>query len=166
MGGIIKETPRAYRICAGVALADKKEEGMGEKARVDKFVKKFLNTWMNYDTKGLKGMIAEDKNAAHIGTDADEYMVGKKALLTRIESIRKTGVGMTTKVKRKQINIVGGNRAAHFALKFDTKIYKDGKLVKKINDVRTTGFLVKKGKEWKLAGSHVSLPVKGRAVKY
>lgn len=139
---------------------------MEEKKKVGAFVKKFLDTWMNYDTNGLKGMIAEEKNAAHIGTDADEYMVGKKALLARIETIRKTGVGMATKIKQKQINIVGGNRAAHFALKFDTKVYKNGKLVKKINDVRTTGFLVKKGKEWKLASSHVSLPVKGRAVKY
>ena len=139
---------------------------MSEKAKVEKFVKKFLNNWMNYDTKGLKGMVAEDRNAPHIGTDADEYIVGKKALLTRIESIRKTGVGMTTKVKSKQISLVGGNRAAHFALKFDTKVYKNGKLVKKINDVRTTGFLVKKGKDWKLAGSHVSLPVRGRVVKY
>jgi hypothetical protein len=86
---------------------------------------------MNYDTGGLEGMIAEDKNVPHIGTDADEYMVGKKALLTRIELVRKTGVGMTTKLKQKQINIVGSNRAAHFALKFDTKIYKNGKLVKK-----------------------------------
>ena len=139
---------------------------MTEKAKVDQFVKKFLNAWMNYDTTAIKSMVSEDKNAAHIGTDCDEYIVGKKALLTRIESIRKTGVGMTTKVKQKQINIVGGNRAAHFSLKFDTKVYKNGKLVKKINDVRTTGVLVKKGKEWKLAGSHVSLPVKGRAVKY
>jgi len=139
---------------------------MGEKAKVEKFVKEYLNTWMNYDAGALKCMVADDKNAAHIGTDADEYMVGRKALLTRIESISKTGVGMTTKVKQKQISIAGGSRAAHFALKFDTKIYKNGKLVKKIDDVRTTGFLVKKGKEWKLAGSHVSLPVKGRAVKY
>ncbi|MDD5568165.1 MAG: nuclear transport factor 2 family protein [Candidatus Omnitrophica bacterium] len=139
---------------------------MGEKAKVEKFVKEYLNTWMNYDAGALKRMVADDKNAAHIGTDVDEYMVGRQALLTRIESISKTGVGMTTKVRQKQISIAGGNRAAHFALKFDTKIYKNGKLVKKIDDVRTTGFLVKKGKEWKLAGSHVSLPVKGRAVKY
>ncbi|MDD5120825.1 MAG: nuclear transport factor 2 family protein [Candidatus Omnitrophica bacterium] len=139
---------------------------MGEKEKVERFVKEYLDTWLGYDTVGLKGMVADDKKAVHIGTDADEYIVGKKALLTRIESIRKTGVGMTTKVKSKQISLVGGNRAAHFALEFDTKIYKDGKLVKKINNVRTTGFLVKKGKEWKLAGSHVSLPVKGRAVKY
>jgi len=111
-------------------------------------------------------MVADDKQAVHIGTDVDEYIIGKKALLTRIESIRKTGVGMTTQMKSKQITIAGGNRAAHFALKFDTKIYKNGKLIKKINDVRTTGFLVKNGKEWKLAGSHVSLPVKGRAVNY
>ncbi|MFA6129996.1 MAG: nuclear transport factor 2 family protein [Candidatus Omnitrophota bacterium] len=139
---------------------------MGEKAKVEKFIKEYLNLWLNYDTNGLKGMIADDKKGVHIGTDVDEYMIGKKALLTRIESIRKTGAGMATKVKNKQISLVGGNRAAHFALKFDTKIYKNGKLIKKINDVRTTGFLVKKGKEWKLAGSHVSLPVKGRVVKY
>lgn len=139
---------------------------MGEKAKVEKFVQKYLNVWLGYDTNALRGMIADDKNAVHIGTDADEYMVGKRALLTRIESIRKTGAGMTTKIKSKQISLTGGNRAAHFALKFDTKIYKNGKLVKKVNDVRTTGFLVKKGKEWKLAGSHVSLPVKGRVVKY
>jgi len=139
---------------------------MSAKQEVVKFIKRYMDSWLTYDTKSLRGMIAEDKNAAHIGTDADEYMVGKKALLTRIESIRKTGVGMTTRLKQKQVSIVGGNRAAHFAVKFDTKIYKNGKLVKKIDNVRTTGFLVKKGKEWKLAGSHVSLPVKGRAVKY
>ena len=92
---------------------------MGARVEVDNFVKRFMDAWSNYDTKNLKGMVAEDKHAAHIGTDADEYMVGKKALLTRIESIRKTGVGMTTKVKQKQINIIGGNRAAHFALKFE-----------------------------------------------
>jgi hypothetical protein len=86
--------------------------------------------------------------------------------MSRFESISKTGVGMTTKVKQKQIAIAGNNRAAHFALKFDTKVYKNGKLVKNIDNVRTTGFLVKKGKEWKLAGSHVSLPVKSRAVEY
>ncbi|MDD5561999.1 MAG: nuclear transport factor 2 family protein [Candidatus Omnitrophica bacterium] len=139
---------------------------MGSKAEVENFVKKFMNTWSSYDTENLNRMLVEDRHAAHIGTDADEYMVGKKALLTRIESIRKTGIGMTTKVKQRQINIVGGNRAAHFALKFDTKIYKNGKLIKKLDNVRTTGFLVKKGKEWKLAGSHVSMPVKGQAVKY
>ncbi len=139
---------------------------MGEKAKVEKFVKDYLNVWLGYDTNGLRGMVADDKQAVHIGTDVDEYIIGKKALLTRIESIRKTGVGMATKVRSKQITIAGGNRAAHFALKFDTKIYKNGKLTKKVNDVRTTGFLVKKGKEWKLAGSHVSLPVQGRVVKY
>lgn len=139
---------------------------MGEKAKVEKFIKDYLNVWLGYDTNGLKEMVADDKQAAHIGTDVDEYIVGKKALLTRIESIRKTGVGMATKVRSKQITIAGGNRAAHFALKFDTKIYKNGKLIKKVNDVRTTGFLVKKGKEWKLAGSHVSLPVQGRVIKY
>ncbi|MDD5116587.1 MAG: nuclear transport factor 2 family protein [Candidatus Omnitrophica bacterium] len=139
---------------------------MEEKKKVNDFVRKYLGAWLNYDAGALKGMIADDNNAVHIGTDADEYVVGRKALLTRIESIGKAGVGMTTKIKKKQISMVGGKRAAHFALNFDTKIYKNGKLVKKINDVRTTGMLVKKGKEWKLAGSHVSLPVKGRAVKY
>jgi len=139
---------------------------MGEKAKVEKFVKSFLNSWMSYDTGALKSMILEDKNAPHIGTDADEYIVGKKALLSRFESISKTGVGMTTKIKQKQITVAGNNRAAHFALKFDTKVYKNGKLVKNIDNVRSTGFLVKKGKEWKLAGSHVSLPAKSRAVEY
>jgi hypothetical protein len=139
---------------------------MGEKAKVEKFVKDFLNTWMNYDTEGLRKMVLEDKNAPHIGTDADEYILGKKALMSRFESISKTGVGVTSKIRQKQIAIAGNNRAAHFALKLDTKIYKNGKLIKNIDNVRTTGFLVKKGKEWKLAGSHMSLPVKGRAVKY
>jgi len=139
---------------------------MSAKAAVEKFIKKFMGTWLSYDTENLGKLVADDKEGVHIGTDDNEYMVGKRALLTRIESIRKTGVGMTTKVKQKQVSIVGGNRAAHFAVKFDTKIYKNGKLIKKINNVRTTGFLVKKGKEWKLAGSHVSLPVKGQVVKY
>ena len=139
---------------------------MSAKATVEKFIKKFMGAWLSYDTKNLGKLVSDDNKGVHIGTDADEFMFGKRALLTRIESIRKTGVGMTTKVKQKQISIVGGNRAAHFAVKFDTKIYKNGKMIKKINNVRTTGFLVKKGKEWKLAGSHISLPVKGRAVKY
>lgn len=139
---------------------------MGEKAKVEKFVKDFLKSWMNYDTCSLDSMVLEDKNAPHIGTDVDEYIVGKKALMSRFESISNTGVDMTTKVKQKQITVAGDNRAAHFALKFDTKVYKNGKLLKNIDNVRTTGFLVKKGKEWKLAGSHISLPVKGRAVEY
>jgi len=139
---------------------------MSEKTKVEKFVKKFLGAWLNYDAGALKDMVADDKKSVHVGTDSDEYVVGRKALLTRIESISKTGVGMTTKVKRKQVSLIGGNRAAHFALNFDTKVYKNGKLIKKIDNVRTTGVLVKKGKEWKLAGSHVSLPVNNRAVKY
>lgn len=136
------------------------------KKEAEKFIKQYLDVWSNYDSAALNNLIANDNKAAHIGTDSDEYVIGKSALMSRVRAIEKTGTGMISKVRSKQLTIHSSGNAAHFGLKIDAGIYKNGKLIKKIKDVRTTGFLVKEKGEWKLAGSHVSLPAKGRAVKY
>jgi len=133
---------------------------------IEDFIRSFLCNWSDYDMEGIKDMVEDDDDAPHIGTDEDEYIVGKSNLLKRIADIRKTDITMMTKVLEQHISLAPGGKAAHFGIKFDTKIFKNDRLIKVVSGVRTTGFIIKKNRKWKLAGSHVSMPVKGRVVNY
>ncbi len=109
------------------------------------------------DVDALMGMFAPEEDIVNIGTQGDEWWVGREALRRGFERMFAEAENIT--VRYKDITEASAGPVCWFSAKVTFGMTVEGRRMEITG--RNTGVLVERGKKWLIAQSHFSMPAPG-----
>ena len=146
--------------CAKTPVTVDSDKTMTE---VQNAIGKVYEIWETKDINSVKEIYAE--NVVGFGTDESEYWKGIDEFEPSIKTQMTAINDLDFDFKNETIHISPSGDMASYSHKVDitfTSQDEPGKL----NDVRISGVLVKKGSSWKHVQTHWSIGVKGQVIAY
>ena len=146
--------------CAKTPVTVDSDKTMTE---VQNAIGKVYEIWETKDINSVKEIYAE--NVVGFGTDESEYWKGidecEPSIKTQMTAIN----NLDFDFKNETIHISPSGDMASYSHKVDITFTSQGE-PGKLNDVRISGVLVKKGSSWKHVQAHWSIGVKGQVIEY
>ena len=128
-------------------------------------VSKMWKAFKESDVELFSMTMAKDKNMVTFGTDAVERWEGWNALEASIEEQFSAFNVLNIKRKNKVLNYSKSGDTAWFSEVVDWEVMSGGEKTV-IKDIRFTGVLEKRGKNWKIVQFHSSVGVAGQVLEY
>jgi len=130
---------------------------------VQNAIGKVYEIWETKDINSVKEIYAE--NVVGFGTDESEYWKGIDEFEPSIKTQMTAINDLDFDFKNETIHISPSGDMASYSHKVDMTFTSQGE-PGKLNDVRISGVLVKKGSSWKHVQLHWSIGVKGQVIEY
>ena len=146
--------------CAKTPVTVDSDKTMTE---VQNAIGKVYEIWETKDIDSVKEIYAE--NVVGFGTDESEYWKGIDEFEPSIKTQMTAINDLDFDFKNETIHISPSGDMASYSHKVDITFTSQGE-PGKLNDVRISGVLVKKGSSWKHVQAHWSIGVKGQVVEY
>ena len=146
--------------CAKTPVTVDSDKTMTE---VQNAIGKVYEIWETKDINSVKEIYAE--NVVGFGTDESEYWKGIDEFEPSIKTQMTAINDLDFDFKNETIHISPSGDMASYSHKVDITFTSQGE-PGKLNDVRISGVLVKKGSSWKHVQAHWSIGVKGQVVEY
>ena len=146
--------------CAKTPVTVDSDKTMTE---VQNAIGKVYEIWETKDIDSVKEIYAE--NVVGFGTDESEYWKGIDEFEPSIKTQMTAINDLDFDFKNETIHISPSGDMASYSHKVDITFTSQGE-PGKLNDVRISGVLVKKGSSWKNVQSHWSIGVKGQVIEY
>ena len=146
--------------CAKTPVTVDSEKTMTE---VQNAIGKVYEIWETKDINSVKEIYAE--NVVGFGTDESEYWKGIDEFEPSIKTQMIAINDLNFDFKNETIHISPSGDMASYSHKVDITFTSQGE-PGKLNDVRISGVLVKKGSSWKHVQTHWSIGVKGQVIAY
>jgi uncharacterized protein (TIGR02246 family) len=126
---------------------------------------KFVRAWETNDISLIDAIVAKDKDAVWIGTDAAEFFVGYEPL--RVSTAKQFGLYQGTKLTLKDLSIkLSASRSVAWVTAIVDVATRTGGENVSVPGTRLTVVLEKRQGSWAMVHMHWSVPVQGQAVKY
>ena len=126
-------------------------------------IRKAYKIWETKDINSVKEIYAE--NTVVFGTDEFEYFTGIDELEATYKALLAATNDPIFDFKNETIHISPSGDMASYSHKLDMTFTSQGE-PGKLEGVRVSGVLVKKGSSWKHVQAHWSIGVKGQVVEY
>ena len=146
--------------CAKTPVTVDSDKTMTE---VQNAIGKVYEIWETKDINSVKEIYAE--NVVGFGTDESEYWKGIDEFEPSIKTQMTAINDLDFDFKNETIHISPSGDMASYSHKVDITFTSQGE-PGKLNDVRISGVLVKKGSSWKHVQAHWSIGVKGQVIEY
>ena len=146
--------------CAKTPVTVDSDKSMTE---VQNAIGKAYEIWETKDIDSVKEIYAE--NVVAFGTDESEYWKGIDEFEPSIKTQMTAINDLNFDFKNETIHISPSGDMASYSHKVDMTFTSQGE-PGKLNDVRISGVLVKKGSSWKHVQLHWSIGVKGQVIEY
>ena len=146
--------------CAKTPVTVDSDKTMTE---VQNAIGKVYEIWETKDINSVKEIYAE--NVVGFGTDESEYWKGIDEFEPSIKTQMTAINNLNFDFKNETIHISPSGDMASYSHKVDITFTSQGE-PGKLNDVRISGVLVKKGSSWKHVQTHWSIGVKGQVIAY
>jgi len=146
--------------CAKTPVTVDSDKTMTE---VQNAIGKVYEIWETKDINSVKEIYAE--NVVGFGTDESEYWKGIDEFEPSIKTQMTAINNLDFNFKNETIHISPSGDMASYSHKVDITFTSQGE-PGKLNDVRISGVLVKKGSSWKHVQTHWSIGVKGQVIEY
>ena len=146
--------------CAKTPVTVDSDKTMTE---VQNAIGKVYEIWETKDINSVKEIYAE--NVVGFGTDESEYWKGIDEFEPSIKTQMTAINDLDFYFKNETIHISPSGDMASYSHKVDITFTSQGE-PGKLNDVRISGVLVKKGSSWKHVQTHWSIGVKGQVIAY
>jgi len=146
--------------CAKTPVTVDSDKTMTE---VQNAIGKVYEIWETKDINSVKEIYAE--NVVGFGTDESEYWKGIDEFEPSIKTQMTAINNLDFDFKNETIHISPSGDMASYSHKVDITFTTQGE-PGKLNDVRISGVLVKKGSSWKHVQTHWSIGVKGQVIEY
>ena len=146
--------------CAKIPVTVDSDKTMTE---VQNAIGKVYEIWETKDINSVKEIYAE--NVVGFGTDESEYWKGIDEFEPSIKTQMTAINNLDFDFKNETIHISPSGDMASYSHKVDITFTSQGE-PGKLNDVRISGVLVKKGSSWKHVQTHWSIGVKGQVIEY
>jgi len=146
--------------CAKTPVTVDSDKTMTE---VQNAIGKVYEIWETKDINSVKEIYAE--NVVGFGTDESEYWKGIDEFEPSIKTQMTAINNLDFDFKNETIHISPSGDMASYSHKVDITFTSQGE-PGKLNDVRISGVLVKKGSSWKHVQTHWSIGVKGQVIAY
>ena len=146
--------------CAKTPVTVDSDKTMTE---VQNAIGKVYDIWETKDINSVKEIYAE--NVVGFGTDESEYWKGIDEFEPSIKTQMTAINNLDFDFKNETIHISPSGDMASYSHKVDITFTSQGE-PGKLNDVRISGVLVKKGSSWKHVQTHWSIGVKGQVIEY
>ena len=146
--------------CAKTPVTVDSDKTMTE---VQNAIGKVYEIWETKDINSVKEIYAE--NVVGFGTDESEYWKGIDEFEPSIKTQMTAINNLDFDFKNETIHISPSGDMASYSHKVDITFTSQGE-PGKLNDVRISGVLVKKGSSWKHVQAHWSIGVKGQVIEY
>ena len=146
--------------CAKTPVTVDSDKTMTE---VQNAIGKVYEIWETKDIGSVKEIYAE--NVVGFGTDESEYWKGIDEFEPSIKTQMTAINNLDFDFKNETIHISPSGDMASYSHKVDITFTSQGE-PGKLNDVRISGVLVKKGSSWKHVQTHWSIGVKGQVIAY
>ena len=146
--------------CAKTPVTVDSDKTMTE---VQNAIGKVYEIWETKDINSVKEIYAE--NVVGFGTDESEYWKGIDEFEPSIKTQMTAINDLNFDFKNETIHISPSGDMASYSHKVDITFTSQGE-PGKLNDVRISGVLVKKGSSWKHVQTHWSIGVKGQVIEY
>ena len=146
--------------CAKTPVTVDSDKTMTE---VQNAIGKVYEIWETKDINSVKEIYAE--NVVGFGTDESEYWKGIDEFEPSIKTQMTAINHLDFDFKNETIHISPSGDMASYSHKVDITFTSQGE-PGKLNDVRISGVLVKKGSSWKHVQTHWSIGVKGQVIEY
>ena len=146
--------------CAKTPVTVDSDKTMTE---VQNEIRKAYKIWETKDINSVKEIYAE--NVVGFGTDESEYWKGIDEFEPSIKTQMPAINDLDFDFKNETIHISPSGDMASYSHKVDITFTSQGE-PGKLNDVRISGVLVKKGSSWKHVQLHWSIGVKGQVIEY
>tara|TARA_B100000745_G_scaffold287406_1_gene224097 strand:- start:13 stop:507 length:495 start_codon:yes stop_codon:yes gene_type:complete len=146
--------------CAKTPVTVDSDKTMTE---VQNAIGKVYEIWETKDIDSVKEIYAE--NVVGFGTDESEYWKGIDEFEPSIKTQMTAINNLDFDFKNETIHISPSGDMASYSHKVDITFTSQGE-PGKLNDVRISGVLVKKGSSWKHVQTHWSIGVKGQVIEY
>ena len=146
--------------CAKTPVTVDSDKTMTE---VQNAIGKVYEIWETKDINSVKEIYAE--NVVGFGTDESEYWKGIDEFEPSIKTQMTAINDLDFDFKNETIHISPSGDMASYSHKVDITFTSQGE-PGKLNDVRISGVLVKKGSSWKHVQTHWSIGVKGQVIEY
>ena len=146
--------------CAKTPVTVDSDKTMTE---VQTAIGKVYEIWETKDINSVKEIYAE--NVVGFGTDESEYWKGIDEFEPSIKTQMTAINNLDFDFKNETIHISPSGDMASYSHKVDITFTSQGE-PGKLNDVRISGVLVKKGSSWKHVQTHWSIGVKGQVIAY
>ena len=146
--------------CAKTPVTVDSDKTMTE---VQNAIGKTYEMWETTDINSVKEIYAE--NVVGFGTDESEYWKGIDEFEPSIKTQMTAINDLDFDFKNETIHISPSGDMASYSHKVDITFTSQGE-PGKLNDVRISGVLVKKGSSWKHVQTHWSIGVKGQVIEY
>jgi|TARA_Y100000758_G_scaffold279839_1_gene226498 ketosteroid isomerase-like protein len=146
--------------CAKTPVTVDSDKTMTE---VQNAIGKVYEIWETKDINSVKEIYAE--NVVGFGTDESEYWKGIDEFEPSIKTQMTAINNLDFDFKNETIHISPSGDMASYSHKVDITFTSQGE-PGKLNDVRISGVLVKKGSSWKHVQTHWSIGVKGQVIEY
>ena len=146
--------------CAKTPVTVDSDKTMTE---VQNAIGKVYEIWETKDSNSVKEIYAE--NVVGFGTDESEYWKGIDEFEPSIKTQMTAINNLDFDFKNETIHISPSGDMASYSHKVDITFTSQGE-PGKLNDVRISGVLVKKGSSWKHVQTHWSIGVKGQVIEY
>ena len=128
-------------------------------------VSKMWKAFKDSDVELFSNTMAKDKNMVTFGTDVLERWEGWNALEVSIEEQFSAFDVININRKNKVLNYSKSGDTAWFSEVVDWEVMSGGEKTL-IENIRFTGALEKRGKNWKIVQFHSSVGVAGQALEY
>jgi len=109
------------------------------------------------DVDALMDMFAPEEDIVNIGTQGDEWWVGRDALRRGFERMFSEAEAIT--VRYEDVTVASAGPVCWFSAKATFGMTVDGRRMEITG--RNTGVLVERGGKWLIAQSHFSIPAPG-----
>jgi len=130
---------------------------MSAKADVEAAIHRFFQAMDMQDLERMADVVAHDAEMVHIGTDTGEVWRGweelRAATVEQFEELQ----AYDADVQDLHIQISASGTVAWYAHRLDARIVSDGR-VQTWTGARFTGVFERRGGQWKMVQTHVSLP--------
>ena len=146
--------------CAKTPVTVDSDKTMTE---VQNAIGKVYEIWETKDINSVKEIYAE--NVVGFGTDESEYWKGIDELEVAYKAVMTAINDLNFDFKNETIHISPSGDMASYSHKLDMTFTSQGE-PGKLEGVRGSGVLVKKGSSWKHVQAHWSIGVKGQVIEY
>ena len=128
------------------------------RTKVKAAIEQFFRAMDTQDIEAMERLVAHDAEMVHIGTDTGEIWRGgedlHKATVEQFDGLEY----YKAEIKNLQINVAASGEVAWYAHLLDARIKSEGRDEQRWKDARFTGVFEKRGDNWLMVQTHVSLP--------
>lgn len=128
-----------------------------DKTDVERVIDGFFKAMDRRDFKWMKQHLAHDPDMVHIGTEADEYRIGRDAMKEAIREQFRSLRSYKAALRNRVTHVGPSGDVAWFSHVMDARIESDDG-THYLENARFTGVLEKRDGVWVIVQTHMSVP--------